>query len=106
VVSFLVLEFLSIFLSRAGFVDQYCLNLVFSWNILVSPSMVIGCFAGYSTLGWHLCSLRVYMTSAQDILAYIVSGENSGVILIGLPAADWTLCIPQHVGNQGPGIFR
>jgi hypothetical protein len=25
------------------------------------------------------------MTSAQDLLAFIVSGEKSGVILIGLP---------------------
>jgi hypothetical protein len=41
-------------------------------------------FAGYSSLGWHLCSLRVCMTSAQDPLAFIVSGEKSSVILIGL----------------------
>jgi hypothetical protein len=47
--------------------------------------MVIESFAGYSSLGWHLCSLRVYMTSAQDLLAFIVSGEKSSVILIGLP---------------------
>jgi hypothetical protein len=32
-----------------------------------------------------LCSLRVCMTSTQDLLAFIVSGEKSGVILIGLP---------------------
>ena len=59
----------------------YCINLVLSWNI----SMVIESFAGYSSLGWHLCSLRVCMTSAQDLLAFIVSGEKSGVILKGLP---------------------
>jgi hypothetical protein len=47
--------------------------------------MVIESFAGYSSLGWHLCSLRVCMTSAQDLPAFIVSGEKSGVILIGLP---------------------
>jgi hypothetical protein len=47
--------------------------------------MVNESFAGYSSLDWHLCSLRVFMTSAQDILAFIVSGEKSGVILIGLP---------------------
>jgi hypothetical protein len=41
-------------------------------------------FAGYSSLAWDLCSLRVCMTSAQDLLAFIVSGEKSGVILIGL----------------------
>ena len=56
-----------------------------SWNILVSPCMLIENFAGYSSLGWHLFSLRVCMTSAQDLLAFIVSGEKSAVILIGLP---------------------
>jgi hypothetical protein len=60
-------------------------NLVLSWNTLVSPSMVIESFAGYSNLSWHLCSLRVCITSVQDLLAFIVSGEKSGVILIGLP---------------------
>jgi hypothetical protein len=79
-----VLEFLpSIIHFRAG-LERYCVNLVLSWNILVSPSMVIESFAGYSCLGWHLCSLRVCMTSAQDLLAFIVSGEKSGVILLGL----------------------
>ena len=57
--------------------EIYCINLVLSWNI----SMVIESFAGYSSLGWHLCSLRVCMTSAQDLLAFIVFG----VMLIGLP---------------------
>jgi hypothetical protein len=66
-------------------VERYCVSLVLSWNILVSPSMIIESFAGYSSLGWHLCYFRVCMTSAQDLLAFIVSGEKSGVILIGLP---------------------
>jgi hypothetical protein len=66
-------------------VERYCVTLVLSWNILVSPSMLIESFAGYCSLGWHLCSLRVCMTSSQDLLAFRVSGENSGVILIGLP---------------------
>ena len=65
--------------------ERYCANLVLSWNILVSPSMVIESFVRYSSLGWHLCSLRVCITSVQDLLAFIVSGEKSGVILIGLP---------------------
>jgi hypothetical protein len=47
--------------------------------------MVIESVTGYSSLGWHLCSLSVYITSVQDLLAFIVSGEKSGVILIGLP---------------------
>ena len=63
--------------------ERYCVNLVLLWNTLVSPSMVIESFAGYSSLGF--CSLRVYITSVQDILAFIVSGKKSGVILIGLP---------------------
>ena len=65
--------------------ERYCVNFVLSWNILVSPSMVIENFAGYSSLGWHLCSPRVCMTSAQDLLAFIVASEKSGVIVIGLP---------------------
>jgi hypothetical protein len=64
--------------------ERYCANLVLSWNILVSPYVVIESFVGYNSLGWHLCSLRVCVTSAQDHLAFIVSGERSGVILIGL----------------------
>ena len=65
--------------------ERYCVNLVLSWNTLVSPSMVIESFAGNSRLGWHLCSLRVCITSVQDLLAFNVSGEKSGVIQIGLP---------------------
>ena len=52
---------------------------------MVFPSIVIESFAGHSRLNWHLCSLRVCITSVQDLLAFIVSGEKSGVILIGLP---------------------
>jgi hypothetical protein len=66
-------------------VERYCVNLVLSWNTFFSPSMVIESFAGYSSLCWHLCSLSVCITSVQDLLAFLVSGENSGVILIGLP---------------------
>ena len=65
--------------------ERYCVILFLSWNILVSPSMVIESFAGYSSLGWNLCSRRVCVTSVQDLLAFIVSGEKSSVILIGLP---------------------
>jgi hypothetical protein len=44
-------SFLSIIPWRAGFVERYCINLFLSWNILVSPSMAIESFAGYSSLG-------------------------------------------------------
>ena len=74
----------SIILYRPGFVERYWAHLFLSWNTLVSLSMAIESFAGYSSLGWHLCSLRDCMISAQDILAFIVSGEKSGIILIGL----------------------
>jgi len=60
-------------------------NLVLSWNTLVSPSIIIESLARYTSLGWNLCSLSVCITSVQDLLAFIVSGEKSGVILIGLP---------------------
>ena len=61
------------------------MNLVLLWNTLVSPFMVIESLAGYSRLGWHLCSLSVCITYVQDLLVFIVSGEKSGVILTGLP---------------------
>ena len=65
--------------------ERYCVNLFFSWNTLVSQSMVIESFAWYSSLGWHLSSPRTCMMSAQDLLAFIVSGKKSSIILIGLP---------------------
>ena len=65
--------------------ERYCVNLVLSWNTLFSPPMVIERFAGYCSLGWHLCSLNVCMTSVQDLLAFIVSGEKSSGILIDMP---------------------
>jgi hypothetical protein len=65
--------------------ERYYVNLVLSWNTFIFPYMVIESFARYSSLGWHLCSLSVCITSVQDLLAFIVSGEESGVILIGLP---------------------
>ena len=58
--------------------ERYCMNLVLSWNTLLSPSTVIESLAGYSSLGWHLCSLSVCITSVQDLLAFIVSSEKSG----------------------------
>ena len=78
-----MLEF-SLYYPLKGWIHGKILCLVLSWNILVSPSMVIESFAGYSNLGWVLCSLRVCIASVQDLLAFIVSGENSVVILIGL----------------------
>jgi hypothetical protein len=62
-------------------VGRYCVNLVLSWNTLVSPSMVIKSFAEYSSL----YSLGICMTSVQDLLAFIDCAEKSGVILIALP---------------------
>ena len=47
-------------LCRIRLIDRYCLNLVLSWNILVSPFMLVESFAGYSSLGWHLCSFSLH----------------------------------------------
>ena len=41
VANFLGWSFPSSTFCRAGFVDMYCLNLVLSWNILFSPSVII-----------------------------------------------------------------
>ena len=68
---------------RARLVERYYLSLVLSWNILVSPSMLIVSFAGYRSLGWHLWSLCGCIISLQDLLAFRVSVKKSGVILIG-----------------------
>lgn len=82
--NFLVWSFPSCTSNRAGFVDTYCLNLVWSWNILFSQSILIERFAGYSSLSWHPWSLSVCETSVQDLLASLVSIEKTCVILIGL----------------------
>ena len=74
-----------IILSRPGVLESYCVNLFLCCHTLVSSSMVIVNFAGYNSLGWQLCPLKFCMTSDQDILASIVSGEKAGVILIVLP---------------------
>ena len=65
--------------------ERCFVNLFLSWNTLFSPSVVIESFSGYSSLGWHLYSLSVCITSVQYLLAFIFSGEKSGLILIGLP---------------------
>jgi hypothetical protein len=59
-------------------------NLVLYWNTLVSSCMVIKILAGFSSLGFHVCSLSVCITSVLN-LAFIVYGEKSVEILIGLP---------------------
>ena len=78
-------DFPSSIFCKAGFVAMYCLNLFSSWNILFSLSMVNASFAGYSSLGLHPWSLSFCYTSIQDLLAFMVSIEKSGVILVGLP---------------------
>jgi hypothetical protein len=65
-------------------VERSCVNLFLPCYILLSPSMIIESFAGYSSLGWHLWSLMVCITYAQDFLPFLLSGEKFGVILIGL----------------------
>lgn len=70
---------------RAIFVNKYCLNLILSWSILFSPSMVIESFAEYRNLVWHLWSLDVCSMSVQALLTVRVSIGKSGIVKIGLP---------------------
>ena len=78
-------DFPSITFYKSGFVATNCLNLFLSWNILFSLLIVNNSLAGYSSLGLHPWSLSFCSTSIQDLLAFMVSIEKSGVSLIGLP---------------------
>jgi hypothetical protein len=46
--------------------------------------MVIESFVEYSRLGWHFCSLSIYMMSFQDLLGFRGSLEIYGKVLIGM----------------------
>ena len=51
-------------------------------------------FAGYSSLGWHLWSFVVSRTSIQELVAFKISIEKSGVILMGLPVCvTWSFSL-------------
>ena len=84
-VSVLVLVFFCYYSLKGWIRGKIMCEFGFVVEYFGSPSMVIESLAGYSSLGWHLCSLSVCITSVQNLLAFIVSGEKSGVILIGLP---------------------
>ena len=60
--------------------EKYCKNLFLSLSTLVSSFMRIENSAGNNSLGGHLCSLRVYMTSVQLLLALVVSGKRECMI--------------------------
>lgn len=78
-------SFLPTTLCSAEFVNRCCLNLFVSWNALFSLSIVIENFSVYGFLSWCLWALRVCRTSAQALIAFIVSVEKAGVHrLIGL----------------------
>lgn len=64
---------------------KFVVVVVFYHGILFSLSSMIERFAGFSSLGWHLWSLRVYKTSSQGHLAFRVFTKISSVILTGLP---------------------
>jgi hypothetical protein len=80
-----VLEFFLYYPLKGWICGKILCKFGFVMDILFSPSMVIESFARYNGLGWHLCFLRVCMTSSQDPLAFIVSGEKSSIILVGVP---------------------
>ena len=79
-----MLEFSLYYLWKGWTCGKILCQLVLARNTLVSPSLVIESFAVYISLGRYLCSLSVCITSFQDPQTFIVSGEKSGVILIGL----------------------
>ena len=68
---------------------RYHLNLVLSWNILFSQSVMTKSFAGYRCLSWRLCSLRVCMSYVYNLLAFRVCWEvwcNSDMSLWVFPS--------------------
>ena len=83
-VSVLVLVFFCYYPLKVWIRGKIMCEFGFVMEYLGFLSMVFERLAGYSSLGWHLCSLSVCITSVQALLAFIVSGEKSGVILIGL----------------------
>lgn len=80
VVKHLTLEFLCIF-CRFISLDRFWLNMMLSWNISISPSIVIQSFAACSNLDWHLWSFRVCVTLVQALLSFRVFVEKLGVLL-------------------------
>jgi hypothetical protein len=77
-------SFYSSILCRGGLVEHPFLNLLMLWNILVFPTIIIESFAVYGRLDWHLSSVIVCKTCAQNLQAFGVYVEKSGVILINL----------------------
>ncbi|KAL6048203.1 hypothetical protein STEG23_013467, partial [Scotinomys teguina] len=69
---------------RAGFVDKYCLNLVLSWNILFTPSMI----------SWTFCVMTFL------ILSYYLTDESvSSIIKTNINGNSSQYPDPQH--HQG-----
>ena len=54
------------------------------WDVFLSPSIVIDNFVGYRNLG-SICVLSVCRPSIQCFLAFRISIEISGMILMTLP---------------------
>jgi hypothetical protein len=82
---FLVWNFLSSTFCRAGFINRYFLYLILSWNFLFLY-MLIESFSRYSSLGWHMWSLRVWTPLPRPFWLLVSPlREKSDVILIGLP---------------------
>ena len=67
-------SFTALIICRADFVERYCVNYFFFVKECLGFSMYGNLvFCWYSSLGWHLFSLRVCMKSAPNLLAFIVS---------------------------------
>ena len=60
---------------------SFCLSV----KLLISPSYLNKILAGYSNLGCRLFSFITLSMSCHSLLAWRVSIERSGVILMGIP---------------------
>ena len=80
----------------ARFVDRYCWNLFFIYY-LVSHSLVIEGFSGYSSLGLPLWSFSVCNISVQNLLTSIVSIDKSSLYVCLFPLQLVILFLFLHV---------
>lgn len=69
------LNFPSITFCRTRFVDRFCLNLVLSWDVLFSPSIVTESFAEYSSLDCGLLHPVAHLSRPFSLLEYPVRSQ-------------------------------
>lgn len=81
----------------AGLVATNSSSLFWPWEVFISPSVIVGSCVGYSSLRWHLLSLRAWNAQSQSLLALEVSVGSSAMILGGPPLwVTWCLSVPTY----------